>query len=668
MENRFNNYSAKMAGIVVHQFFTILLTVALFLLVTLLGKNMITTTDIAEESFENSGYYLACIGRKYERLNEYLHLEQRSDSLEEEKRRSYLEYKNEFQSESTNFVYWCEIEGNLYTNDRSRKDGEPFDKDAVMQNARESGDYIIYDVEELEFETNINGIEEYFFRQYNTNYMVKSLENFMVISIDNEFPYFDDLSQAKEEYELLHPWMRAIVIFSIIGAIGWVVSLVYLTLAAGRKEGTDEIVLNVLDKVKTEIMLAAFFLVGYLLIALCARMAQNSWNISGLLVAAGTVSWIADSFFLVFYLSMVRRLKAEVIWENSLALFLKNGFEKIFRQRAVTTRVVVTFSAHTIVVVLLLFGAFRHKSALCFIAFLLFSMAECYLSLRKAVEHDQILQGVRKISAGNLEYEIAAKELHGDSQILAEAINNIGEGLHRAVDDNTKNERMKADLITNVSHDIKTPLTSIINYVDLIKREKIDNERVKQYVRVLEEKSMRLKQLTEDLVEASKISSGNVKLDLQTIDFVELIYQIAGEFNEKMETKKLTIVTKLPKEPVYVYVDGRQLCRVIENLYNNVAKYALQETRVYVELGVSAGSAVFSIKNVSERSLARENAAAEDLTERFIRGDESRTTEGSGLGLSIAKNLTQLMNGELSIGVDGDLFKVTIVFPLQGVR
>lgn len=284
--------------------------------------------------------------------------------------------------------------------------------------------------------------------------------------------------------------------------------------------------------------------------------------------------------------------------------------------------------------------------------------------LRKAVEHYRILQGVEEITNGDLNAKIDVEDLHGDDKELAEAINNIGAGLLHAVDDSTKNERMKADLITNVSHDIKTPLTSIINYVNLIKIEDIENERVKNYVRILDEKSQRLKQLTEDLVEASKVSSGNVKLDMQQIDIVELVCQTGGEFNEKFEGKELTIVTKLPKKAVYIWSDGRHLYRVIENLYNNVAKYAMEKTRVYVEVQEAGDTAVFSIKNVSEKSLALENSSVEDLTERFIRGDSSRTTEGSGLGLSIAKNLTILMGGQFDISVDGDLFRATLVFPL----
>ena len=218
----------------------------------------------------------------------------------------------------------------------------------------------------------------------------------------------------------------------------------------------------------------------------------------------------------------------------------------------------------------------------------------------------------------------------------------------------------KSDLITNVSHDIKTPLTSIINYVDLLKREDIKNERAKNYIAILEDKALRLKHLTDDLVEASKISSGNVKLEMTRINFQELINQTNGEFSEKFEDKGLQFVVNLPEEPVVIEADGRRLWRIIENLYNNAAKYAMPHTRVYVDLTMVGHMARFSIKNISEQPL---NIGADELTERFIRGDVARSTEGSGLGLSIAKNLTELQKGSFDIYLDGDLFKVTIIFP-----
>ena len=251
--------------------------------------------------------------------------------------------------------------------------------------------------------------------------------------------------------------------------------------------------------------------------------------------------------------------------------------------------------------------------------------------------------------------------MHGDNKHLSEAVNSIGEGLKTAVETSMKDERLKADLITNVSHDIKTPLTSIINYVNLLKRENIETQPVKGYIDILENKSQRLKQLTEDLLEASKISSGNITLHMEKINLVELIYQAIGEFSEKFEEKNLSIVDNITQEAVYIEADSRRIWRVIENLFNNIYKYALVGTRVYLDLiqYPLERRLVLSIKNISSQPL---NIKAEELTERFIRGDVSRNTEGSGLGLSIAKNLIELQHGKFQIYLDGDLFKITLEF------
>ena len=254
--------------------------------------------------------------------------------------------------------------------------------------------------------------------------------------------------------------------------------------------------------------------------------------------------------------------------------------------------------------------------------------------------------------------------MHGENRALAEAVNSIGDGIQDAVATSMKDERLKADLITNVSHDIKTPLTSIINFVKLLKREDIADERIRGYIEVLDAKSQRLKQLTDDLVEASKISSGNISLQMERINFVELINQTIGEFMEKMEEKCLQVIPVMPERPVYIEADSRRIWRVVENLFGNVYKYALEGTRVYLDLTEKEENgrktAVFSMKNISAQPL---NIDADELTERFIRGDVSRSTEGSGLGLSIAKNLTELQNGKFDIYLDGDLFKVILTFP-----
>lgn len=662
MENHPYSYGTKLTGLILHLFFTVVLTISVFLLASMLSKNIFELSDIGTEEFLDSGYYTKCIENKCNDLSDYLRLLIKGEDRTSEENKRYLQYTNEFKNDDSNFCYWYRIGEAWYTNQPDTGDGQEFDVEAVLMEAKTMGNYLIYDLVDKEFGTDINGMADYFFGGGNQmNWPAEDMT--LIIGIDTELSAVDDIYEASQEYQQLHPWIKVCIFSGLVSLMGWIISLVYLTLATGRRTGESQIHLNPIDKIKTEILVAAFIFVMVEFVILIAKVNSDEWAVYGIIVASGTVSLVIDGLFLIFYLSMVRRMKAEMLWETSLACWLERGVRKVFAKRKTTVRVILLFAGHMAVCFILAVGAFYYQNVIALLLLLLFSAWECYMILRKTVEQYQIRQGVEKIRDGALSEKIDLEELHGEERSLAEAINNIGEGLLHAVDDSTKNERMKADLITNVSHDIKTPLTSIINYVNLIKLEKIDNERVQGYIKILDEKSQRLKQLTSDLVEASKISSGNVKLDMQVIDLVELVYQTSGEFNEKFEQKELTIVTKLPKTAVLIRADGRQLYRVIENLYNNVAKYALEKTRVYVDIAYAEEKVIFSIKNVSERSLARENSNAGDLTERFIRGDSSRTTEGSGLGLSIAKSLTVLMGGTFDITVDGDLFKAAITFP-----
>lgn len=646
-----------------HMFFMIALTISVFLVGALLRKNILQMTDIGTVDFLESGYYVNLLEQKCDNLATYLYLLKRGDERTSDETALYLQYVNEFKSEETNFCFWCrDRKGNWYTNQPDSEAGQNFDVQTILMEAKTMGNYLLYDMLNREFGTDIRGLEDYFLKSRADRDYWKSDRVILVFGIDTQFSANDDLFRAKSEYERLHPWAKVGVMGAICSMMGWIVSLVYLTIVSGHKNQGEEISLSVIDRIKTEILIAAFIVAATELIFLMARLNRQQWDVSGLLVASGTISFLLDACFLIFYLSMVRRLKAEAMWKSSLVYWLSQKFSKLFRERSVTIQIVILFSIHMLVCFILAVWAFYYQKPTAFMLLLLFSCGEAYLFLHKAVERYQILKGVERISQGRLEDKINAKMLHGEERKLAEAVNNVGEGLRRAVEDSTKNERMKADLITNVSHDIKTPLTSIINYVSLLKREEIDNERVNNYIRILDEKSQRLKQLTEDLVEASRISSGNITLDMHKIDIVELVYQTGAEFNDKFEAKELTVVTKLPRESIYICADGRQLYRVIENLYNNAAKYALEKTRIFVEVTEEEGEVLFSMKNVSEYSLAAENSQTPDLTERFVRGDTSRTTEGTGLGLSIAKNLTTMMGGRFNIEVDGDLFKVIISF------
>ena len=276
------------------------------------------------------------------------------------------------------------------------------------------------------------------------------------------------------------------------------------------------------------------------------------------------------------------------------------------------------------------------------------------------MQRQKLLTAIQEINSEEGNMRISESGLFAINRQMAAAVNDLGDGLRHALQEQMKSERMKADLITNVSHDLKTPLTSIINYVDLLKREELHNEKANEYLEVLDQKSQRLKQLTEDLVEASRASSGNVVLDIRRIDVKELLMQTSGEFVERFEARGLQLVENFPQNPQYVDADGRRLWRIIENLFRNVEKYAMPHTRVYLDLINDGDRVAFSLKNISENPL---NISPEELTERFTRGDESRSTEGSGLGLSIAKDLTEIQQGTFEIYLDGDLFKVTVSFP-----
>lgn len=273
------------------------------------------------------------------------------------------------------------------------------------------------------------------------------------------------------------------------------------------------------------------------------------------------------------------------------------------------------------------------------------------------MEFDRLEYAVKSMAIGDINYKLEETDFSGKEIITAKSLNSIGQGLEKAISNQVKSERLKADLITNVSHDLKTPLTSIINYVDLIKREEIQNKKVAEYVDVLERKSRHLKNLTEDLLEASKLSSGNVSVEMNNIDIVEMIMQMNGEFEEKYAQNNLTLVPDLPKEAVMVNADVRHLWRILDNIYTNACKYAKRDTRVYVSIKSEEDMAVFIMKNISEYPL---NINSDELTERFVRGDISRSTEGSGLGLSIAKSLADLQKAVFDIQIDGDLFKIII--------
>lgn len=269
---------------------------------------------------------------------------------------------------------------------------------------------------------------------------------------------------------------------------------------------------------------------------------------------------------------------------------------------------------------------------------------------------------LKLIYEGNKTETLKKEEFSSEFHNMISYVNDISNGFENAVEQGVKSERLKTELITNVSHDIKTPLTSIINYVDLLKKENIENDKAKEYLEILDSKSQRLKRLIQDLVEASKASSGNIKLNLETLSISELINQSIGEFEDKFKEKGLDIVKSIPEEEIYIKADSRYMYRVIENLFENITKYALEKSRVYIDVIIDNKFVNIEIKNISKEKL---NISEEELIQRFVRGEKSRTTEGNGLGLSISKSLTEIQNGEFKIVIDGDLFKAKLKFKIE---
>lgn len=611
----------------------------------------------------------------------------------------YISYADYYSTENSNVRYLIEKrvgdETQYYSNmpagssDREtvRKRLRDFETKGKME-ASPAEKFIYYSPADMRYETNTS-IEENTISKILQSYDYAYPESVKIwIGVDTSYPAADAFRQGREYLPNLWMWVATAIVCGLL----YLALFLYQTVMAGREydeAGVKRISLNAFDKIPTEAALLIAFCVTFVafwIVLVVTELADcdptdieyfrdaihQDWFIAALL----GIVFVADLIFTFFFDSLVRRIKARTLFQNSylyrLLLRLKAFAWKVYDNGGIVLRTWVPYGAFLLFnFVMLNWTAFYADADLLVLLFTCIIDAIVGVLLYKdAKERQGIVEGIETIAGGEVEHQIDTEELHGDNKVLANSVNSIGKGIKEAVEISMKDERMKADLITNVSHDIKTPLTSIINYVDLLKREQVDNEKIQGYIRVLDEKSQRLKQLTDDLVEASKITSGNISYHFERINLTELMNQTIGEFSEKFESKNLMTVMNVNTRNVVIEADSRRIWRVMENLFNNVYKYAMPGTRVYVTMDKresenrdGAEQIEIAIKNISENSL---NCRPEELTERFIRGDESRTTEGSGLGLSIAKNLTVAQKGSFEIQLDGDLFKVILTFPAIG--
>lgn len=507
------------------------------------------------------------------------------------------------------------------------------------------------------------------------------------LGIDTGYGVHEDVFyNASTVYNRIVPNVGRIIAGMIGLAVIWLGIGLYLTVTAGvsvNEEGERIESLNRFDRLWTEVslLLALGFVYGgyrgyQILLGMSGTegvIPSEIWGIQltrlyryGVFAVYGV--YVSIAFNLIWY-SLVRRVRCGNLWTDSLLYRLCMGIRNtvlfVFRHRNSVISTMIPYNLFlfsNLVGGIAIYNFRREKmiAGLIMVGIIVFDGIVGVLLFKRSAEQVEIVEGINRIRDGEVDFKLATKNLHGASREMADAVNNIGEGIRKAVKTSMKDEQMKTDLITNVSHDIKTPLTSIINYVDLLKRLKIEQEPAKSYIGILDNKAQRLKQLTDDLVEASKISSGNIVLNSEKLNLTELINQSLGEFSEKLEEQRLQVVFDNDSAPAFIYADSRRMWRVVENLFNNICKYAMEGTRVYVDLTEEEGRITVSVKNISKQQM---NIKPEELTERFIRGDSSRSTEGSGLGLSIAQSLVQVQGGNFRIYLDGDLFKVIIEFP-----
>ena len=511
-------------------------------------------------------------------------------------------------------------------------------------------------------------------------YITTSINDFEIYSsYVEEFDGSFDIVAIANILKQLEPYENYIYTIIPISAVFILLIILYLIIAIGHKKGVQGISLNDFDRIPLEIIFFMYMMIACLPIALLNILDFTETQINLIISVLITVYFVFYILTMITLHTMIKRIKAKMFWKTTLVgrlcIFVKQEYDRIKGNIRYSSSLKTKIFASWIVVagiMIFLLLAFR-------ISFLTFVLSGAlfafmvYKTLKIGKQYAEIENKLKDINNGNNQEKLNTENYIPEFRDTVNYINDVSEGIENAVQDRMKSERLKAELITNVSHDIKTPLTSIINYVDLLKKEKIENEKAKEYIEILDNKSQRLKKLTEDLIEASKVSTGNISLNLEKINIVELINQAIGEFADKFKNNNLDVIIDAKEAEINIMADSRYMYRVIENLFSNIAKYAQNNSRVYIDLkvcpqisqkektGLSQNfpNVIIEIKNISKDRL---NISADELMQRFVRGDKSRNTEGSGLGLSIAQNLTELQNGKFNLKLDGDLFKVELIF------
>lgn len=477
-------------------------------------------------------------------------------------------------------------------------------------------------------------------------------------AINQNLEFADKYKIYLEFHHLMYSLRYNIYIIGIALFILMLGSFIALMCVAGKRPKKEEVVPWYFHKVPFDVITAVFAII----ICFSLIVIQGS----NIILCVLSLFWVF--FYPLYFMSLAVRVKTHTLFKNTVIYMTLNFLWKavkligkfiwtVITNMKLLWKVILIFAAMMFCWLLVIsFHSWRFEAILLFLApFTVFP-----LLILITLQINKIKKGAQELAEGHFDHVIETKWMLPEIRKHAVNLNSMAAAQKIAVEEKLKSERMKTELITNVSHDIKTPLTSIINYADLISKEESTSEKTKEYSEVLIRQSVRLKRLLEDLVEASKASTGNLEVDLQPCDAQVFVSQSAGEYEEKFNDHDLTLITTVPENSIRILADGRRMQRIFDNLMNNACKYSLPGTRVYVELTENDKDAVFVFKNTSKEQL---NMSEEELMERFTRGDSSRNTEGSGLGLSIAGTLAELQKGKLRLTTDGDLFKATLTFP-----
>ncbi len=586
----------------------------------------------------------------------------------------YLEYVRSVKDinfNERNLAYYVRHNGKVYSNVTSREKATSCS--AYMTIQKTASD---------EYEVQFSNFKNTYISSTYVTSLMQNLDSLtpddkLYIGIYTTYPYEDTFRQDNQIFSEYYSYTFPALVIGVVTAIAAIWLFVHILRRSGRISGDDTAVyLTPIDRIPVEIL----FIVGLAeLIVIFAALESMAVSDSRSIAEITSLEYIMvvgcfEGLYLLgitWLLSIVRQVKAGCLWQHSLIrsgyIFCRKLVQTVSRQKNLAAKTAECFAFYLLingVLILMLILGVDNSAPLASLGALLliigFNVYILILQIRKAKGEESIREATKALAEGDLEYVAPKmKRLYTEQEII-DNIDHLSDGLHKAIEKSLYDERMKTELITNVSHDIKTPLTSIINYVELIKREEVDNEKVQHYLEVLDKKSQRLKQLTEDLVEVSRISSGNIELERVPIDFGELLRQAMGEFEDKFTEHELKMVERIPEEAHMIFADGRRTFRIMDNLLQNIYKYAMPGTRVYIDLTCENERVRLEIKNISKAPL---NIEVSELMERFVRGDQSRTTEGSGLGLSIARDLVRMQDGEFQIYLDGDLFKVVIEFP-----